>query len=51
MILRTAKSGNNIGSQFWGCSRYPYCKAIVNVKNDKTIEIEQLKNIFNLLKF
>ena len=26
MALRTAKSGKNIGSQFWGCSHYPECK-------------------------
>jgi restriction system protein len=27
MVLRTAQRGNNIGSQFWGCSKYPKCKA------------------------
>lgn len=27
MVLRTAKRGENIGSQFWGCSGYPACKA------------------------
>ncbi|MGD9418396.1 MAG: four helix bundle suffix domain-containing protein [Verrucomicrobiota bacterium JB025] len=26
MTLRTAKSGKNAGSQFWGCTRYPDCK-------------------------
>jgi four helix bundle suffix protein len=26
MVLRTAKSGQNVGSQFWGCSAYPDCK-------------------------
>jgi restriction system protein len=26
MALRTAKSGKNTGSQFWGCTRYPDCK-------------------------
>jgi len=30
MILRTAKKGANAGNQFWGCSRYPECKGIVN---------------------
>lgn len=29
MILRTAKKGTNAGGQFWGCSRYPACKGIV----------------------
>jgi restriction system protein len=28
MVLRTAKRGRNIGSQFWGCSGYPTCKTI-----------------------
>jgi hypothetical protein len=28
MILRTARSGNNQGKQFWGCSDYPKCKMI-----------------------
>ena len=26
MALRTAKSGKNPGSQFWGCVKYPDCK-------------------------
>lgn len=26
MALRTAKTGKNTGSQFWGCTRYPGCK-------------------------
>lgn len=30
-VLRTAKSGKNAGSQFWGCSDYPNCKGIVNL--------------------
>jgi hypothetical protein len=29
MILRTAKSGNNQGQQFWGCSNFPKCRGIV----------------------
>jgi restriction system protein len=28
-VLRTAKSGRNAGSQFWGCSAYPDCKGVV----------------------
>ncbi|MBA7697075.1 hypothetical protein ES703_105733 [subsurface metagenome] len=27
MILRTARRGRNAGNQFYGCSRYPRCKA------------------------
>ncbi|MGC8906660.1 MAG: four helix bundle suffix domain-containing protein [Desulfomonilaceae bacterium] len=30
-VLRTAKSGKNAGSQFWGCSDYPNCKGIVKL--------------------
>ena len=26
MAVRTAKSGKNAGSQFWGCTKYPECK-------------------------
>lgn len=31
MVLRTAKSGKNAGSQFWGCSDYPDCKGVVKL--------------------
>jgi restriction system protein len=27
MVARTAKRGANAGSEFWGCRRYPQCKA------------------------
>ena len=29
MVLRTAKRGPNAGGKFYGCSRYPKCKATV----------------------
>jgi four helix bundle suffix protein len=31
MALRTAKSGNHTGSQFWGCTRYPDCKGTAKI--------------------
>jgi four helix bundle suffix protein len=31
MVLRTAKTGKNAGSQFWGCSDYPNCKGVVKL--------------------
>lgn len=31
MALRTAKSGKNSGSQFWGCTQYPGCKGTAKV--------------------
>jgi len=31
MALRTAKAGRNAGTQFWGCTGYPDCKAVVRV--------------------
>ncbi len=31
MVLRTAHTGKNAGKQFWGCSSYPGCFAIVKV--------------------
>jgi Topoisomerase DNA binding C4 zinc finger len=33
MKLRTAGKGRYKGSQFWGCSKYPKCKAIINIKH------------------
>jgi restriction system protein len=31
MVLRTAKTGQNAGNQFLGCSAYPECKGVKNV--------------------
>ncbi len=31
MALRTAKSGRNAGSQFWGCTNYPQCTGTIPV--------------------
>jgi restriction system protein len=31
MVLRTAKSGSNVGRQFWGCSRFPACRSIIGI--------------------
>jgi len=31
MALRTAKTGKNAGSQFWGCTSYPECKGTAPV--------------------
>ena len=31
MILRTAKRGKNAGQQFWGCTNYPHCRAIIRL--------------------
>jgi restriction system protein len=31
MVLRTAKSGQNAGRQFWGCTAYPDCKGVVEL--------------------
>ncbi|WP_232428966.1 restriction endonuclease [Aromatoleum toluclasticum] len=30
MVRRTAKSGSNAGSEFWGCAKYPACRGIRN---------------------
>ena len=29
MLLRTVKSGANAGQEFWGCSAFPKCRAVV----------------------
>lgn len=31
MVLRTARTGRNEGHQFWGCSGFPSCRAIVDL--------------------
>ncbi len=31
MIKRLAKRGANAGNSFWGCSKYPGCRGVVNV--------------------
>jgi restriction system protein len=31
MVLRTARTGKSIGKQFWGCSDYPDCKAVLKL--------------------
>lgn len=31
MVLRTARKGSRMGSQFWGCPNFPSCKVIKNV--------------------
>lgn len=31
MILRKVKKGENAGNQFWGCSKFPKCRGVVNV--------------------
>jgi len=33
MALRTAKSGANVGGQFWGCTSYPKCRTTLPVNN------------------
>jgi hypothetical protein len=32
MILRTARNGKWSGRKFWGCSNYPHCHGIINLK-------------------
>lgn len=33
LVLRTAKKGPNVGSQFYGCSNYPNCKYTRNISD------------------
>lgn len=33
MVMRTAQRGERIGQQFWGCSTYPKCTAVIQIKN------------------
>lgn len=34
LVLRTAKNGANAGKQFYGCSKYPYCKYVLNINSE-----------------
>ena len=34
MVKRTAKKGNNIGTEFWGCSDFPKCRGIIKIAKD-----------------
>lgn len=43
MILRTAKKGQNAGGKFYGCSRYPKCKATVPFESVDTEPVEPEK--------
>jgi len=31
MVLRETKKGQNVGKKFWGCSKFPKCRGIMNV--------------------
>lgn len=35
MILRTAKTGTNVGHLFWGCSTYPACRSMLPHQESK----------------
>ena len=43
MILRTAKRGPNAGGKFYGCSRYPKCKATIPFESVDTESVESEK--------
>lgn len=46
MKLRTAQRGSNAGSQFYGCSKYPNCKTIVNIEELKNVQKnEEIPNV------
>ncbi|SIS42548.1 restriction endonuclease [Neptunomonas antarctica] len=32
MVKRKARQGANAGNEFWGCSRFPKCRSIINIK-------------------
>jgi predicted RNA-binding Zn-ribbon protein involved in translation (DUF1610 family) len=31
MIMRKVKKGKNVGKEFWGCSKFPKCRGVVDV--------------------
>jgi hypothetical protein len=32
MVLRTAKTGKNVGGKFWGCPNFPSCRTMLSVE-------------------
>ncbi len=34
LVLRTAKKGENVGNQFYGCSAFPKCRYVQNVERE-----------------
>lgn len=48
MVLRKSKKGYYKEHIFWGCSSYPDCKAIVNIKSDRE-KIKTIEKTFDLL--
>ena len=34
LVLRTAKKGDNVGNQFYGCSSFPKCRYVQNIYNN-----------------
>jgi hypothetical protein len=49
MVLRKSNSANNYGQTFWGCSQYPNCKAIINIKGDKEKAEEAARQVNRLI--
>lgn len=37
MVKKTAKRGDNKGNQFWGCSRFPKCRFILNIEDKEVL--------------
>jgi ssDNA-binding Zn-finger/Zn-ribbon topoisomerase 1 len=41
MVKRRATKGENAGSEFWGCSRFPHCRGIIKIENGQNRCIDQ----------
>ncbi|MGE0084028.1 MAG: NERD domain-containing protein [Desulfococcaceae bacterium] len=51
MILRKSKKGYYEGREFWGCSGYPDCRAIVNIKKDSEKFEEKIRSVEKAFNF
>ena len=40
MVLRTAGRGRYEGQQFWGCSTYTKCRAVVGIKGQQVASVD-----------
>ena len=41
LVLRTATKGKNAGNKFYGCSTFPKCRFIRNIKQEKWQDSEK----------
>ena len=49
MEKKIAHTGKNAGHEFWSCTRYPVCKGLIDMNQEKTKRINKRSIIFVIL--